>query len=98
MSLKDKLEIGLKPDAPYRPYNLPDFQKDDPACETGAQPGETPRLRRARDVCDDAGQPVSRNTRGVAPPKRGRMAKAKVAKSTTRQRTTSRTARARGKR
>jgi len=76
MSLKDKLEIGLKPDAPYREDNLPDFQKDDPSCETGAEPGESPRLRRARDVCDDAGQPVSRNTRGVAPPKRGRMAKA----------------------
>ena len=26
MSLKDKLEIGLKPDAPYRPDNLPEHQ------------------------------------------------------------------------
>jgi len=75
MSLKDKLEIGLKPEAPYRQDNLPDIQKDDPACDIAAQPGESPRLRRARDICDDAGQPLSRNMRGVAPPKRGRMAK-----------------------
>ena len=26
MSLKDKLEIGLKPDAAYRPDNLPEHQ------------------------------------------------------------------------
>jgi hypothetical protein len=32
MSLKDKLEVGLKPDAPFRPDNLPDFQQDDKAC------------------------------------------------------------------
>ena len=30
MSLKDKLEIGLKPDAPFRPDNLPDFQRVKP--------------------------------------------------------------------
>ena len=72
MSFKDKMEIGLKPEAPYQKENLPDFQKDDPGCEVAAQPGEKPKLRRARDVCDDAGQPVSRNTRGVAPPKGGR--------------------------
>ena len=39
MSLKDKLEIGLKPDAPYRPDNLPEFQQDDPACEVASTPG-----------------------------------------------------------
>jgi hypothetical protein len=51
MSLKDKLEIGLKPDAPYRKDNLPDFQQDDPACEVGATPGETPSVERARKDC-----------------------------------------------
>lgn len=51
MSLKDKLEIGLKPDAPYRKDNLPDFQRDDPACEAGAAPGETPSVERARKDC-----------------------------------------------
>jgi hypothetical protein len=25
--IKDKLEIGLKPDAPYRPNNLPDAEQ-----------------------------------------------------------------------
>ncbi len=28
MSIKDKLEIGLKPDAPYRKANLPESQRD----------------------------------------------------------------------
>jgi hypothetical protein len=51
MSLKDKLEIGLKPDAPFRKDNLPDFQKDDPACEVAATPGETPSVEGARKAC-----------------------------------------------
>ena len=51
MSLQDKLEIGLKPDAPYRKDNLPDFQQDDPACDVAATPGDTPSLRRARKDC-----------------------------------------------
>jgi hypothetical protein len=51
MSLKDKLEIGLKPDAPYRKDNLPEFQQDDAACEEAAKPGDTPSLRRARKEC-----------------------------------------------
>jgi hypothetical protein len=28
MSIKDKLEIGLKPDAPYRKANLPPSERD----------------------------------------------------------------------
>ena len=52
MSLKDKLEIGLKPDAPYRPDNLPDFQQDDPACKVAATPGDTRALRKARAECE----------------------------------------------
>ena len=51
MSLKDKLEIGLKPDAPFRKDNLPDFQKDDPACDEGATPSDTPSVERARKEC-----------------------------------------------
>lgn len=51
MSLKDKLEIGLKPDAPFRKDNLPDFQQDDPACEVASTPGETPSVERARKDC-----------------------------------------------
>lgn len=53
MSLKDKLEIGLKPDAPFRPDNLPDFQKDDGACQVAAQPGDSPDLKAARDACEN---------------------------------------------
>ena len=51
MSLKDKLEIGLKPDAPFRKANLPDFQQDDPACDVAATPGDTPSVERARKEC-----------------------------------------------
>ena len=51
MSLKDKLEIGLKPDAPFRKDNLPDFQQDDPKCEEAASPGQTPSVERARKEC-----------------------------------------------
>lgn len=51
MSLKDKLEIGLKPDAPFRKDNLPDFQQDDPACDAASTPGDTPSVERARKEC-----------------------------------------------
>ena len=61
MSLKDKLEIGLKPDAPFRKANLPDFQQDDPDCEAAATPGDTPAVERARKEC-------------VTPPLKGRRA------------------------
>ena len=53
MSLKDKLEIGLKPDAPYRPDNLPEHQQDDPDCVDASEPGDGPRQRDARNRCDD---------------------------------------------
>jgi len=52
MSLKDKLEVGLKPDAPYRPDNLPEFQEDDPACNDASTPGDSAAAREARDHCD----------------------------------------------
>jgi hypothetical protein len=52
VSLKDKLEIGLKPDAPYRPDNLPEAQQDDPACQVAGTPGESDAVENARDACD----------------------------------------------
>jgi hypothetical protein len=67
--LKDKLEIGLKPDAPFRPDNLPDFQRDDPACKTGATPGNAPEVRRARKMCDDTVE-RKRRPRVTRPPRR----------------------------
>lgn len=56
--IKDKLEIGLKPDAPYRPTNLPESEQDDTQLsipEPGAAPdaatgqddeGSAPRVRK----------------------------------------------------
>ena len=60
MSLKDKLEIGLKPDAPYRPDNLPEHQQGDPDCVDASEPGDGPRQRDARERCDDKGKESSR--------------------------------------
>jgi hypothetical protein len=53
MSMKDKLEIGLKPDAPYRPDNLPEFQQTDADCQQAAEPGDGPAQQAARDACTD---------------------------------------------
>jgi len=60
MSLKDKLEIGLKPDAPYRQDNLPEHQQDDPDCVDGSEPGDGPRQREARERCDDKAKEADR--------------------------------------
>jgi hypothetical protein len=69
MSLKDKLEIGLKPDAPYRPDNLPEFQKDDPACRIAGMPGDSDEARRAREECAEI---------PVAPPRRAMVSSTKA--------------------
>jgi hypothetical protein len=58
--MKDKLEIGLKPDAPYRPDNLPEFQKADPDCQDAAEPGDGPEQQAARDACTNQDEPVRR--------------------------------------
>ena len=36
--VRDKLEIGLKPDAPYRPTNLPESQQPHPPHPAGTDP------------------------------------------------------------
>jgi hypothetical protein len=46
MTLKDKLEIGLKEDASYRKDNLPDVQVRGP--EIPAGPGRSPEIPLAR--------------------------------------------------
>jgi hypothetical protein len=46
MTLKDKLEIGLKEDAPYRKDNLPESQVRGP--EIPAGPGRSPEIPLAR--------------------------------------------------
>lgn len=46
MTWKDKLEIGLKEDAPYRKDNLPDSEVTGP--EVPAGPGRSPVIAAAR--------------------------------------------------
>jgi hypothetical protein len=46
MTLRDKLEIGLKEDAAYRKDNLPDAQIRGPEIPTG--PGRSPEIPLAR--------------------------------------------------
>ena len=62
MTLKDKLEIGLKPDAPYRPDNLPEAQQGDADCELAATPGTAPDVEAARQRCDDEAVPSPKRT------------------------------------
>jgi hypothetical protein len=52
MTWKDKLEIGLKEDAPYRKDNLPPKEIDGPQLPTG--PGRSPEIPLARE---DGAQP-----------------------------------------
>jgi hypothetical protein len=58
MTWKDKLEIGLKDDAPFRRDNVPDFQKDadDPANEDedAARSPEQPRAREDAEAAPPA--------------------------------------------
>ena len=46
MTWKDKLEIGLKEDAPYRKDNLPESQVRGPEIPNG--PGRSPEIPEAR--------------------------------------------------
>jgi hypothetical protein len=66
MSFKDKMEVGLKPDAPYRPDNLPEIQQGDPDCQEAGEPGDSPRLRDAREACDIPEKPRVRRRRASA--------------------------------
>jgi hypothetical protein len=96
MSLKDKLEIGLKPDAPYRPDNLPDFQANDPECQDASLPGKSATAEQARDECDETPAPrrvkakLNRRraevTRAVAPRKAATVRRASRARALARSR------------
>ena len=61
MTWKDKLEIGLKDDAPFRRDNLPDFQTKKGGPET--QPGDPTRSPEEPGARQDAVE-----GRGIAPP------------------------------
>jgi len=48
MTWKDKLEIGLNEDAPYRKDNVPESEAGGPAIPSG--PGRSPEIPLARGV------------------------------------------------
>ena len=56
MTWRDKLEIGLKPDAPYRKDNLPDQQVRGPEVPAGT--GRSPVVPAAADDKTVAPDPV----------------------------------------
>ena len=72
MSIKDKLELGLKPDAAFRSDNLPEFQKDDPNCQVAGEQGESRRVRRAREQCATPVRTVRATARPVRKKSAGR--------------------------
>ena len=71
MTWKDKLEIGLKDDAPFRRDNLPDFQKQpdasNPEEDDESRSPEQPGARDAAEQAPSAGDgtPVHRGKNGT---------------------------------
>ena len=55
MTWKDKLELGLKEDAPYRKDNLPEKQVRGP--EVPAGPGRSPVIPAAREEAESEPPP-----------------------------------------
>ena len=64
MTWKDKLELGLKEDAPYRKDNLPADQVRGPQVSNG--PGRSPEVPSARN--DGTAVPVEPATRRTPKP------------------------------
>jgi hypothetical protein len=61
MTWKDKLEIGLKDDAPYRRDNLPDFQRRKAGPPTKPDdPSRSPEEPGARQDAANASRPTSK--------------------------------------
>ena len=71
MTWKDKLEIGLKDDAPYRRDNLPDFQKVKGGSATQAgdatRSPEEPGARETAHPTDRIAAPTKRSTKRSTP-------------------------------
>jgi hypothetical protein len=66
MTWKDKLEIGLKDDAPYRKDNLPEEQVRGPQKPKG--PGRSPEIPLAREEKNDPQvQPKARRPPSAKP-------------------------------
>jgi hypothetical protein len=64
VTLKDKLEIGLKEDAPYRKDNLPENQIRGP--EIPAGPGRSPEIPLARG--DKTAEPETEDAQDESAP------------------------------
>ena len=58
MTWKDKLELGLKEDAPYRKDNLPATEITGP--ELPAEPGRSPEIPAARENLTAPAEPGAR--------------------------------------
>jgi hypothetical protein len=65
MTWRDKLEIGLKEDAPYRKDNLPPSQVRGPEIPTG--PGRSPEIPMARGDRAESNPPASRIPEDLPP-------------------------------
>ena len=63
MTLKDKLEIGLKEDAPFRKDNLPAEEVKGPQLPTG--PGRSPEIPLARTQGVKPAESARRRPRGA---------------------------------
>ena len=70
MTWKDKLELGLKNDAPFRRDNLPDFQKSAGGPET--QPDDTTRSPEEPGARQDAVAVHPHGLRLVSRPEKSR--------------------------
>ena len=66
MTVKDKLEIGLKEDAPYRKDNLPEAEVRGP--ELPAGPGRSAEIPQARGSHTDTGDDPSSDGRSDRTP------------------------------
>ena len=62
MTWKDKLEIGLKEDAPYRKDNLPEQQVRGP--EVPAGPGRSPVIPAAKEEAESEPPPPAPKPEG----------------------------------
>ncbi len=71
MTWRDKLEIGLKDDAPYRRDNLPDFQKAKGGRATqrgdGTRSPEEPGARETAHPTDPVAAPIKHATARSTP-------------------------------
>ena len=68
MTLKDKLEIGLKEDAPYRKDNLPESQVRGPEVPTGeGRSPEIPMARGDHNIVNEPEQKVQKPKRALGP-------------------------------